>query len=293
MSEAGFIETTAGALFFEERGGRELAPLVCVHGGPGFGSHYLEPFYDLSDQWRVICYDQAGSGRSRERCSSRKLFTIEAFVEELESLRKERGLEKMSLLGHSFGGLIIGEYALRYPTRVQALIFLSASIDMPRWIEDGLRLVSKLPLMQRMILREGLRTGEFRSQQFQQALGVYYAKHVYGLSEKPEYLMRSEEQSDPETYRIVWGESELAVTGMQRDYSLSPRLHELSAPTLFACGRNDEATPEAHQYFTSLVSGSKCHIFEHSAHHPHISERESCISVVRSFLNSVTQALHR
>lgn len=280
----GFVSSSAGELFFEQSGDSAGTPLVCVHGGPGFTGYYLEPLFELSSDQPVICYDQAGSGRSRERCPERRLHTVDAFVDELEALRVARGLEKMHLLGHSFGGLIAGEYALRFPERVTSIIFACVAIDIPRWIDDGQRLVSGMPLMQRMILREGVRTGSYGSPQFVTALEQYYIKHIYGFTEKPECITRAEAGADARTYQIVWGVNELAVTGYIRDYSMSSRLSELRVPAIFVCGRFDEATPEAHEYFASLVPGSRCHIFEKSAHHPQLTEREEFLGVVRDFL---------
>lgn len=286
MDTCGFIESQAGELFFERRGGAHGTALVCVHGGPGFTAHYLDPLFELGDSRPVICYDQAGCGRSRTRCPIRTDVSVEAFVAELEALRKACGLNRMHLLGHSFGGLIIGEYALRYPQHVAGLVFACVSIDIPRWIEDGQRLVSSLALMPRMVLREGLRTGDYSTPQFLAALGAYYRKHVYGFDAKPENIARAEAESDSRTYQIVWGANELAVTGIVKNYSLSPRLSQLKSPALFICGRFDEATPEAHQYFSSLVSGSAFHVCESSAHHPQITEREEFLRVVRSFVDS-------
>jgi proline iminopeptidase len=287
--QSGFISSPAGELFFEQAGDTHASPLICIHGGPGFTGHYLEPLFELSGDLPVICYDQAGSGRSRSRSPERLSHTIEAFVEELEALRVARGSAKVHLLGHSFGGLIAGEYALRYPERVASIVFACVSIDIPRWIDDAQRLVSAMPLMQRMILKEGLRTASYSSPQFVSALSEYYAKHVYGFEQKPECILRAEASADARTYQIVWGANELAVTGYIRDYSMSPRLGELRVPTLFVCGRFDEATPEAHQYFSSLVPGSRCHIFEKSAHHPQLTETAEFIGVLREFLRLQTE----
>ncbi len=284
MNTTGFIESRAGELFFERRGASKGVPLLCIHGGPGFTGHYLEPLFELGSDRPVVCYDQAGCGRSKKRCAARKDVSIEAFVDELEALRHGLHLERMHLLGHSFGGLIAGEYALRYPERVAGIVFASVSIDIPRWIEDGQRLISGLPLMSRMVLREGLRTGEYGSPQFQAALARYYEKHVYGFDEKPEVIRRAEAGADSRTYEIVWGPSELAVTGIVKEYSLTPRLPQIKNPALFICGRFDEATPESHLYFSSLVPGSTYHVCEHSAHHPQLAETGEFLGIVRNFL---------
>lgn len=286
MARNGYLETSAGEVFFEWHGAECGAPLVCVHGGPGFTSHYLEPLTELSSIAPVILYDQAGCGRSR-RGGARKVFSIEGFISELEDIRRELKIERMHLLGHSFGGLVVGEYALRYPDRVASLIFACASIDIPRWIADGDRLVGQLSLMQKMVLREGARTGATSSPQYLSALTAYYKKHIYGCDDIPECIRRAEAEADSQTYHTVWGSNELVVNGLAREYSLSPRLGELRAPTMFMCGRFDEATPEAHTYFASLVPGSALRILEHSAHHPFATEREESLRVVGDFLRAI------
>ena len=214
------------------------------------------------------------------------MFSIDGFVSELEDIRRELKIERMHLLGHSFGGLVIGEYALRYPDRVASLIFACASIDIPRWIADGDRLVGQLSLMQKMVLREGARTGATSSPPYLAALAAYYKRHIYGCDEIPECIRRAEAEADSQTYHTVWGSNELVVNGLARGYNLSPRLGELRAPTMFMCGRFDEATPEAHTYFASLVPGSALRILERSAHHPFATERQESLRIVRDFLKA-------
>lgn len=283
MEAQGFISSSAGELFYLRSGAQDATPLVCVHGGPGFTSYTMEPLLQLSDLLPVVCYDQAGCGRAR-RAGGRRLFSIDGFVGELESLREVLAFDRMHLIGHSFGALIIGEYALRYPDRVASAIFSSASIDIPRWSADAQRLLSQMPLRERMILREGIRTGAIHSVGFLKALDLYYTKHVNGVSEVPESLTRSIAESDEQTYQTVWGPNELLVTGHIRDYSLTPRLPELRCPTMFMCGRLDEATPETHAVFASQVPGSRFHVFEHSAHNTVITEESEVLRVVREFL---------
>ena len=287
MPDSGFVNSIAGELFYVRHGGASHVPLVVIHGGPGFTGYALESLFDLSERFPVVCYDQAGCGRSRERCPDRRDHSISGFVAELEALRIHLGAPKIRLLGHSFGGLIAGEYALLYPERVEAIVFACVSIDIPRWIADAQRLISGLPMMTKMILREGLRTGACSSPAFLDAYSVYIKKHIYGFDEKPQSIIRSELESDHKTYQIVWGQNEMAVTGVVKDYNLCDRLPLIAAPSLFICGRNDEATPEAHEHFASLIPGARCHIFESSAHHPQITERDEYLRVVGGFLRKV------
>jgi len=287
MHEQGFVKSVAGELFYRGLGPTSGDPLVCLHGGPGFTGYCLEPLFELADEVRVILYDQAGCGRSRERCPERQDFSVAGFIAELEALREHLGVTRMHLFGHSFGGLIAGEYALQYPERVSSVIFACASIDIPRWMADAERLISGMPMMQRMILREGLRSGAWTSPAFVNAYGLYATKHVYGCDETPQSIKQAERESDARTYQIVWGPNELVVTGLVQNYSICDRLPKLTSPALFVCGRNDEATPEAHKYFSGLVPGSRCHIFEKSAHHPQLTEQQEFLAVIREFLRGV------
>ena len=261
----------------------QSAPLILVHGGPGFPSFYLEPMRVLSKHVPVVFWDQAGCGRSRER-GERKDFSIEGFVTELEDLRKALGVSKMHLFGHSFGGLVIGEYALRFKENVASTIFVSASLDIPRWKSDATRLRATLPLMSRMVLTEGDRTGNYTSPQYFAAYSEYVNRFIYRFQEKPECILRSEESADAKTYVTLWGPNEIVVSGVVKDYTFVPLLSQLQAPALFMCGRFDEATPEAHEYFASQVPGARCVIFEESAHHPHINEAEAFCAAVCDFI---------
>lgn len=287
MENSGFIRSLAGELFYDRRGTENGVPLVCIHGGPGFTSYCLEPLFALSSERQVICYDQAGCGRSRTQCPERKDFSVAGFVLELEALREHLEIPRMHLLGHSFGGLVAGEYALQYPQRVKSVTFACASIDIPRWMDDAQRLISGLPMMQRMIIREGLRSGAFHSPTFAEAYQAYVKRHIYGCDEPPPCIRQSEAESDHKTYQIMWGATECCVTGVIRDYSICDRLPQLAPPALFVCGRFDEATPEAHTYFSSLVPGSRYHIFEQSAHHPQLTEQSEFIAVVGEFLRDI------
>jgi proline-specific peptidase len=95
----------------------ENTPLVALHGGPGVPHDYIENLVDLaSDSRCVILYDQLGCGRS-DQPDDTSLWRIERFVEELGIVRGELGLDKIHLLGQSWGGMLAIEYALTQPHR--------------------------------------------------------------------------------------------------------------------------------------------------------------------------------
>jgi proline iminopeptidase len=103
-------------------------PLLILHGGPGLSHDYLEPQLTdlLGEQYKLIFFDQRASGRSMGAEDTTRL-TISQFVEDIEALRQHLSLTKISVMGHSFGGLLSMYYALAYPNAVDRLVLLDTS----------------------------------------------------------------------------------------------------------------------------------------------------------------------
>lgn len=102
-------------------------PVVVLHGGPGHSCLSFKKSFDfLAADYRLIYYDQRGSGNSQTKPQPAD-YSIEKLVEELESLRKEIiQAEKIIVIGHSFGGALAQRYALRYPQHVQKMILVGS-----------------------------------------------------------------------------------------------------------------------------------------------------------------------
>lgn len=112
-------------LYYREIG--EGQPIIVIHGGPDFSHSYLLPDMDrLSDSFYLIYYDQRGRGRSTQNVQVEDV-TIRSEIEDLESLRRYLGLDSIVVLGHSWGGLLAMEYAVRYPDFVSHLILMNAA----------------------------------------------------------------------------------------------------------------------------------------------------------------------
>src|SRR5919197_1279568 len=96
-------------------------PLIMVHGGPGLGHYYLRPGMDaLADRFRLVYYDQRGTGRTEVGDPDR--ITLGGGVEDLLAVIDGLGIERASLVGHSFGADLAALFASRHPTRVGSLV---------------------------------------------------------------------------------------------------------------------------------------------------------------------------
>src|SRR5712692_8979680 len=109
-----------GVLIYYKTVGRG-APLVIVHGGPGASHDYFLPYLlPLARQNRLIFIDERGSGRS-EKLDDPKGYTVENMVEDVEDVRHGLGLGTISLLGHSYGGVLAKAYAFKYQANLSNL----------------------------------------------------------------------------------------------------------------------------------------------------------------------------
>ena len=108
-------------------------PIVFLHGGPGQGSVHFEELAGpaLEPRLRMVYYDQRGSGRS-EKPQEAEAYSIPILVEDIEGLRRALGVERMVLVGHSFGGLLALEYAATHPEAVAGLAVVSGLWSIPR-----------------------------------------------------------------------------------------------------------------------------------------------------------------
>ncbi len=138
----GLVRTDQAQLYVREIGtGR---PIIVMHGGPDFDHCYLLPEMDrLADAFRLIYYDQRGRGRSARGVRPGDV-SIRSEIEDLESVRRHFQLESVAVLGHSWGGVLAMEYAIRHPDRVSHLVLMNtapASRDDRLLFEEYLRRV--------------------------------------------------------------------------------------------------------------------------------------------------------
>jgi len=110
-------------------------PVVVLHGGPGAHHDYLLPQYDRLARGRTLLYyDQRGGGRSPVPRDTPVGWR--EHVADLEALRDHWGLERVALLGYSWGGLLALLYALAHPTRIDRLALVSAAPLTAAWREE-------------------------------------------------------------------------------------------------------------------------------------------------------------
>jgi proline iminopeptidase len=117
-------------------------PIVFLSGGPGFDVDYIRPAAQLFPaNWQRVYLEQRGTGRSRPAKLATKNMTLRLMVEDVESPRAALKLDRLSLAGHSWGGMLAMAYGAAYPERVEGLILISSggpSAEFQTWFRDNI-----------------------------------------------------------------------------------------------------------------------------------------------------------
>ena len=286
QAKEGHANVPGGKIWYEvvgEGGGR---PLVTLHGGPGSTHFGLEPLRVLAEDRPVVFYDQLGCGNS-DRPDDLSLWQVERFVEELHILSNVLELEEFHILGHSWGTMLGADYYLAHPEGVASLVLSSPCISIARWIADCNRYRKQLPLEVQADMAKHEEAGTTDSDEYQNAVSEFNKRHVMRMDPVPAAVAQGRQQRGKVVYETMWGPREFYMDGNLNGYDRSCDLHRILVPTLYSCGRVDEATPDTVEWYASLTPKSEFVVYENSAHMPHWEDKKRYIDVVRDFLKRV------
>ncbi|MFD9223612.1 proline iminopeptidase-family hydrolase [Streptomyces sp. NPDC060064] len=269
--------------------GPEQAPLVICHGGPGLTHDYLTSVAELVSTGRTcVLYDQVGNGRSEHHGDAPAQFwTPELFVGELQVLIGHLGMaDDFHLLGHSWGGMLALELAVRRPPGLRSIVVADGFASSWTYREEVARLLSELPPDVREPIERHEAAGTTGSPEYQAAVRAFYGRHVCRARPVPGELRRTLEYvgTNPTVYEAMMGPSEFTMTGTLRSWDIRDRLDRVQVPVLLVSGRHDEVTPRAVEEIQRGVPQAEWVLFEESSHMPHLEEPVRFRTVVERFL---------
>jgi proline iminopeptidase len=261
------------------------APVILLHGGPGYSSFYLKPFEGLSNDRPVVRYDQLGGGKS-DRISDTSMFTFAHFVAELEALRAHLGYEQMHILGHSWGTMLGVEYYRAHPDRVLSLTLASPALDALAWQRNMRRLITTLSDSAQRAIRAREADGKFDSPDYQAAVAEFFSIYVFRRPVQAE-LDSIMSTANQDIYLYMWGPSEFMPTGTLKAYDATPYLKDIKVPTLFTVGEFDESDVPTVRRHAALVPGARLAVLPGAAHITPWDAPEESVRLVREFLRGV------
>jgi proline iminopeptidase len=294
--QEGFVDAN-GALIYYMTVGRG-SPLMIVHGGPGASHDYFLPYLlPLARHNKLIFIDERGSGKS-EKLQDASKYTVENMADDCEAVRQALGLGKISLLGHSYGGVVVQAYAFKYQKNLTHLI-LGSTFSSTTEINQALaKIKAAMPDDKRKRADELEKAGLFNKGEVWEH-GRYpeeYAKLAWGVGYFPFlYQNRPDPNYDPlsgntstswDLYREMWGsDGEFIVDGNLKSVEWAGKLWMIKVPTLIIVGDHDESDPVMSKEINAKIKGSKLVIVPNSGHMTFIDQPDLFIKSVSDFVN--------
>lgn len=288
MVREGYVHTKDGKLWYAVYGeGLARTPLLVLHGGPGYYSE-TEGLERLWTDRPVYFYDQFGCGRS-ERGSSAEAYSVAGYIEELAAVRAALGLERVILMGFSWGCALACAYILeRQPAGIDGLVLAAPYLSTPVWDADQRDNIARLPANLRQAIAAAEASGKFGAA-YQEAMLEYYHRHLCAMSPWPASVRDGMSRMNLEVYETLWGKSEFTSTGKLRDFDLCPRLQEIAQPVLLVCGDRDEAGVKTVKDFQLTFPRARMAVIPLAGHLHQIEKPAIFTAVVLDFLQDIEQ----
>jgi proline iminopeptidase len=288
VSREGFVPVEQAELYYREIGTGQ--PILILHGGPDFDHSYLLPELDrLADSFRLIYYDQRGRGRSAANVRPEDV-TLRSEFADIEHLRGYFGLESVVVLGHSWGGVLAMEYAIRYPHRISHLILMDsafASHDDRTLFVQARRKTAAADLAE---LAARSSDAKYR-QGDPDTVADYYRIHFSATLRQPEQLesviMRLRRSFSREGILKARAIEERLVdeTWSSSEYNLLPQLEQLDIPTLVIHGDQDFIPIECAAHIAQAIPGARLVVLRECGHFAYLECPEQVHSEIGNFLH--------
>jgi len=265
----------------------EGKPLLLLAGGPGLRSEYLRPIVaGIGEGYRCVLLDQRGTGRSEADKADATTINLDAFVQDLETLRAHLQIDRWVVLGHSWGGMLAMAYATRRAERIEALVLADSggpTLEFTKYFEDNQ--LARLSLEEREL-------SNYWSEPKRQAADPQRAMYEQFRARAPSYVFdrkiallmiagMSPQAFSAQVHNLIM--ADLAA----RKYDLRSGLKNLALPVLIVAGRQDpigEST--AYEVRESLPQASLKFI-EKCGHFPWIEQPQSFFQAVTTFLKAL------
>jgi proline iminopeptidase len=294
FTQEGFVDANGVMIYYLSFGKGE--PLMIVHGGPGATHDYFLPYLlPLARHHRLIFIDERGSGRS-QKLEDPSGYTVENMVEDVEMVRKALGLAKISLLGHSYGGVLAQAYALKYQKNLSHLILASTFSSTKGLNQVFVRMKQNMaPELRERIDKmeaEGLfghgkpyEQNRYTNDYMIAAWGEGYYPYIYQNHPDANYDPIAQGNTAWDLYREMWGShGEFVVDGNLKSVEYTDRLATIMTPTLVIAGDHDESDPSLSQTMHQRIRGSKLVILPKSGHMTFVDQNGLFIQAVDDFL---------
>lgn len=256
-------------------------PLLLMHGGPGADHSTLSSLEALAESFTLVFYDHRCNGRSEG--AEVTSMTWENLTADAEGLRQALGYEKWAVLGHSFGGMVALEYALRYPQSISQLILMDTCGE-ANWARQKAA---------ELLARQGYRPGEVqaarrffqgeaRPEEFIRLMMKFGKAYYY----RPNFLTLIHSLFSGGMQVRMRPEAQIyAFSKLLPGWTVMDRLGEIKTPALVLAGRDDFQFPPEHQaIMADRLPNARLEIIERAGHNAHTERPAEVTQAIQDFM---------
>ena len=275
-------------------GNNPTIKVLLLHGGPGATHEYFEAFdsYFPNASIEYYYYDQLGSFFS-DAPDDPDLVNLPRYVEEVEQVRQALGLDSQNfyLLGHSWGGILAMEYALKYQQHLKGMVISNMMASIPAYNDYAKKVL--MPAMDQKALAEIQQmeaTGKTEDPRYMALLMPHhYEKHILRMpaDQWPEPVNRSFKHLNPKVYVPMQGPSELGASGKLVQWDRVADLGKITVPTLVIAGQHDTMEPAHMEMISRTVQKGRYLLCPNGGHMAMYDDQKTYFPGLIQFLKDV------
>lgn len=271
--------------------------LLALHGGPGGNHEYWE---DAAEQLKkqglnvqVTMYDQLGSLYSDQPDYSdpeiaKKYLTYEYFLDEVDEVREKLGLDNFYLIGQSWGGLLVQEYAVKYGQHLKGAI-ISSMVDE---IDDYVKHVNTL--REKTLSKEAVdfmkdceAKNDYSNPKYQEYVQVMNENYID--RKQPSKLYHLKDLGGDAVYNAFQGDNEFVITGKLKDWHFRNQLKNIKVPTLITFGEHESMPLATGKKMAELIPNAKFVTTPNGGHHHMVDNPDVYYKHLADFIRNCEQ----
>jgi proline iminopeptidase len=291
-AQTGYVTTSDSARLYYRIIGNGADTIIAIHGGPGMDQETIAAdFAVLGKKHTVIFYDQRGGGRSTLPRDTMQLVATRQ-VQDLDELRRHFGLERVTLVAHSYGPLLAASYAIAHPANVKKMVFFGPVPPFrgDLWQRFGKSVNSRLDSTQRAAMARASRRQADSTNDTRQACRDYWALGLRPRLAEPDRtlpLIKSDMcGSDPAGIRYGNRTGNRVIMGSYGDWDLRPALRTLQVPTLIVHGEEESIPMDMVEKWATSMPHARLFRVPRAAHFTYAERPELVWPEVERFLAS-------
>lgn len=269
--------------------------LLALHGGPGGNHEYWE---DAAEQLakqglnvQVTMYDQLGSLYSDQPDYSnpeiaKKYLTYDYFLDEVEEVRQKLGLENFYLIGQSWGGLLVQEYAVKYGQHLKGAIISSMVDEIDEYVDHINALREKTLSPEAVAFMKQCETNnDYSNPKYQEYVQVMNENYID--RRQPSKLYHLKNLGGDAVYNVFQGDNEFVITGKLKDWHFRNQLKNIKVPTLITFGEHESMPLATGKKMAELIPNAKFVTTPEGGHHHMVDNPDVYYKHLADFIRQV------